>query len=147
MTPDADAAALHGHWHLVGWDGVDDAGERVRHGGAEPRGDLIYLPSGRMSVQVQHDGRPTFGSRDLHAGDEQGQAEAYRTYIAYAGTYSLPRDGVVVHHVEVALHPDQAGMDKERHYTLEDGELALETQRVRTPDGGDATSFLRWRRR
>jgi lipocalin-like protein len=141
------SALLHGHWKLVGWDGVDADGAAVRHGGAEPSGDLIYLPTGRMAVQVQHDGRPGFGSTELHAGDRDGRAEAYRTYIAYAGTFSVPHEGVVVHHVEVALHPDQAGMDKERKFTLADGELALETQRVQVEGGGDATSILRWRRR
>lgn len=143
----ADPAPLHGHWRLVGWTGIDERGEAVRHGGADPRGDLIYLPSGRMAVQIEHDGRPTFGSRELDAGEHDGHAEAYRTYIAYAGTWSLEGDGVVIHHVEVALHPDQAGMDKRRRFTLEGDELTLQTQPVRTDDGGEASSLLRWRRR
>lgn len=141
-----DPGALHGHWRLVGWDGVDEAGDEVRHGGQNPTGDLIYLPSGRMAVQVQHDGRPSLGSSELHAGDREGWAEAYRSYIAYAGTWSVPEEGVVVHHVEVALHPDQAGIDKRRSFTLDGDDLALETQRVRLEGGGDATSILRWRR-
>ena len=146
MTGEADPSILHGHWRLVAWDGVDERGEEIRHGGAEPHGFLIYLPSGRMAVQVQHDDRPSLGSSELHAGDPAGWAEAYRTYIAYAGTWSLPRDGVVVHHVEVALHPDQAGIDKERRYTFEDDVLSLQTQPVRLEGGGEASSFLRWRR-
>ena len=99
-----------------------------------------------MAVQIQYDDRPSLGSRDLEAGDRDGHAHAYRTYNAYAGTYSLPREGVVVHHVELALHPDQPGMDKERRFTLAGDELTLETQRVRTEDGGEASSLLRWRR-
>lgn len=118
----------------------------MRHGGAEPRGDLIYLPSGRMAVQIQEDERVGLGSTDLQAGEPEGWAEAYRTYNAYAGTWSLPREGVVVHHVEMALHPDQAGMDKERRFTLEGDELTLETQPMRLEGGGEATSVLRWRR-
>jgi len=141
-----DPAALHGHWRLVGWSGTDGRGAPVSHGGAEPRGDLIYLPTGRMAVQIEHDGRPTFGSRALDAGDDDDQAEAYRTYIAYAGTWSLDGGDVVVHHVEVALHPDQAGMDKRRRFELDGDELTLQTQPVRTGDGGEASSLLRWRR-
>lgn len=140
-----DPAALHGHWHLVSWTGRNDAGEAVSHGGAEPLGDLIYLPSGRMAVQIQHDARRPFASRDLAAGRTDERAAAYATYIAYCGTWSLPREGVVVHHVELALHPDQPGMDKERHFSLEDDELVLHTQPVATPDG-EASSTLRWRR-
>lgn len=142
----AEPDDLIGHWRLVGWSGIGEDGEPVRHGGAAPRGDLIYLPSGRMAVQIEHDGRVKLGSRDLHAGEADRQAAAYRTYIAYAGTWSLQGDDVVVHHVEVALHPDQTGMDKPRRYELSGDELTLETQPVRTEDGGDASSLLRWRR-
>jgi hypothetical protein len=140
-----DPEALHGHWRLVSWTGVDADGEQVLHGGPSPSGDLIYLPSGRMAVQIQYDERPPLGSRDLDAGDETGKAAAYDTYNAYCGTWSAPRDGVVVHHVELALHPDQPGMDKERPFELAGNELTLHTQPVSTPDG-EATSVLRWRR-
>ena len=71
---------------------------------------------------------------------------AYSAYNAYCGTYSLPEPGVVVHHVELAIHPDQPGMDKRREYVLEGDELVLRTQDVDTA-GGPATSELRWRRR
>jgi hypothetical protein len=137
---------LAGHWELVSWTGVDGAGEEVAHGGPHPRGDLIYLPSGRMSVQIQHDGRTSFGSRAFTAGSTEERAAAWATYNAYAGRWSVPREGVVVHHVELATHPDHPGMDKERPYELNGDELALRTQPVTTPDGGEATSVLRWRR-
>lgn len=141
-----DPSDLHGHWRLVGWTGTTESGEPVQHGGIEPRGDLIYLPSGRMAVQIQHEGRQSLGSRDLEAGDDGGQAAAYRTYIAYAGTWSLPEDGIVVHRLDTALHPDQMGMDKERKFTLDADELALETQRLTLGDGSTASSILRWHR-
>jgi hypothetical protein len=140
-----DPSELHGHWRLVSWTGVDADGNEISHGGPSPRGDLIYLPSGRMAVQIQYDDRPALGSRDLDAGDEPGKAAAYDTYNAYCGTWSVPRDGVVVHHVELALHPDQPGMDKERPFTLEGDVLTLNTQPVATAEG-EATSVLRWRR-
>lgn len=140
-----DPTALHGHWRLVSWTGVDADGNQVSHGGRRPRGDLVYLPSGRMAVQVQYDERPALGSRDLDAGDQPAKAAAYDTYNAYCGTWSVPRDGVVVHHVELALHPDQPGMDKERPFELAGDELTLHTQPVAAP-GGEATSVLRWRR-
>jgi hypothetical protein len=141
-----DPAALHGHWTLVSWTGFDEAGEPVSHGGERPRGDLIYLPSGWMAVQIQSDDRATFGSTDLTAGDAAGRAAAYTTYNAYCGTWSMPRDGVIVHHVELAIQPDQPGMDKERRFELEGDELVLHTQPVVTADGREATSVLRWRR-
>jgi hypothetical protein len=139
------AAPLLGCWTLVGWSGVVGSGRRVEHGGAQPSGVLIYLPSARMAVQIQHDDRARFGSKDLDAGTEALQAAAYRTYIAYAGRFSVPEAGVVVHHVEQALHPDQLGMDKRRAYELDGEELVLHTQDVIT-DGEPATSALRWRR-
>lgn len=132
-----------GHWRLLSWTGRTADGDEVRHGGADPLGDLLYLPSGRMAVQISHGGRERFGSRDLAAGDEPGQASAYRTYIAYAGTFSVPEPGIVIHHVEHALHPDQAGMDKRRSFALDGDRLTLRTQPVATA-GATASSVLLW---
>jgi Lipocalin-like domain len=137
---------LIGEWTLVSWSGLDRHGNRVDHGGSDPQGELIYLESGRMAVQIQHDGRKPFGSADWSAGNEAGRAAAYSTYNAYCGTYSLPEPGVVVHHVELAIHPDHPGMEKRREFELEGDELTLRTQDVETPEG-PATSELVWRRR
>ncbi|MFN8112681.1 MAG: lipocalin-like domain-containing protein [Solirubrobacterales bacterium] len=147
-APDFPAFArdLIGHWRLAGWTGETDDGERVEPGGGDPSGDLIYLPTGRMAVQIAHGGREGFGSRDLEAGDESGRADAYGTYIAYAGTFSVPEPGTVVHHVAQALHPDQAGMDKRRAYELDGDDLRLWTQPVAVA-GAMASSELHWKRR
>lgn len=142
----AEARPLLGHWELVSWSGTTASGEEVAHGGPSPAGDLIYLSSGRMAVQISNDEREKLGSRDLDAGEDPGQAAAYRSYNAYAGRFSVPEPGVVVHHVEMALHPDQPGMDKRREYELDGDLLTLRTQPVRTA-GGEASSVLRWRRR
>ena len=137
---------LLGEWTLVSWAGFDGDGSRVEHGGGSPRGELIYLPSGRMAVQIEHSNRDRFGSTDWTAGDPGERASAFSTYNAYCGTWSLPEPGVVAHHVELAIHPDQAGMEKRREYVLRGDELTLRTQAVETPDG-PATSELVWRRR
>ena len=96
-------------------------------------------------MQIQYDARAPFGSLDLEAGDEPARAAAYETYIAYCGRFSVPRPGLVVHHVELSLHPDQPGIDKEREFTLDGDELTLRTQAVSSA-AGLATSELRWRR-
>jgi len=139
------ALLLLGRWELTGWSGTNEAGETVRHGGERPSGVLIYLPSGRMAVQIQRDSREKFGSRDFDAGTEPLQAAAYRAYIAYAGRFSVPEPGTVVHHLEQALHPDQVGMDKRREYELEGDELTLLTQPILFA-GERASSVLSWRR-
>ncbi len=140
------AAQLLGEWTLVSWSGIDSQGERVSHGGAKPSGELIYLESGRMAAQIQHDGRVPFGSRDWSAGDDDERAAAYSTYNAYCGTFSVPEPGIVVHHVEQAIHPDHPGMDKRREFELDGDQLKLRTQDIETP-AGPATSELVWRRR
>ena len=137
---------LIGEWTLVAWQGIASDGGRVNHGGRNPRGELIYLASGRMAVQIQHDDREPFGSSEWTAGTQAERAVAYSTYNAYCGTFSVPEVGVVIHHVELAIHPDQVGMDKRREFTLSEGELTLRTQDVET-EAGPATSVLRWRRR
>ena len=136
---------LIGRWALVAWDGHDDSGAPVSHGGERPSGDLIYLASGRMAVQIQWDGRSPLGSIELDAGGEAERAAALSTYIAYAGTFSLPAEGVVVHHVEICLRPDQVGMDKRREYDLDGDVLSLRTQPMRAA-GSRASSELHWRR-
>jgi hypothetical protein len=138
-------AELIGRWRLERWSGRDGGGAPIRHGGDRPRGELIYLPDRRMAVQIAHDGRPAFGSRALEAGGQGERAAAFATYIAYCGRYSLPEPGVVVHHVELALHPDQGGMEKRRRYELAGDGLTLETQEV-LHAGRSASSILRWRR-
>lgn len=142
----SDAERLQGEWTLVSWTGVRPSGKRVKHGGESPRGELIYLASGRMAVLIEHSDRQAFGSPDWAAGDEGERAAAYSTFNAYCGTWSLPEPGVVIHHVELAIHPDHPGREKRREYLLEGDELTLRTQAVETPDG-PATSELRWRRR
>ena len=141
-----DRDRLLGEWTLVAWSGIDADGNHVKHGGESPTGELIYLSSGRVSVQIQHSGRDGFGSRDWTAGDEAERATAYSTYNAYNGTFSLPEPGVAIHHVEMAIHPDQPGMDKRREYVLEGDELILRTQEVETANG-PASSELKWERR
>ena len=139
------ARPLIGRWSLASWAGRDESGARVAHGGERPRGDLIYLASGRMAVQIQWDERHSLGSRELEAGSEAGRAAALSTYIAYAGGFSIPEQGVVVHHVEICLRPDQVGIDKRREYALDGDELTLRTQPVRT-NGSPASSELHWLR-
>lgn len=141
----SDDHGLIGHWTLESWTGSDADGNPVSHGGDAPRGDLIYLGSGRMAVQIQSDGRDLFGSTDLEAGTTTERAIAYSTYNAYCGTFSVPEPGVVVHHVELALHPDQPGMVKRREFVLDGDALTLTTQPA-AADSGPATSELRWRR-
>jgi hypothetical protein len=142
----SDRERLLGEWMLAAWTGIDGEGNHVAHGGDSPSGELIYMPSGRVAVQIQHSGRDGFGSRDWTAGSTGERAAAYSTYNAYCGTFSLPEPGVVVHHVELAIHPDQPGMDKRREYVLDGDELVLRTQDVETASG-PATSEIRWRRR
>lgn len=142
--PPEHALGLIGHWRLAAWTGETASGEPVTPGGSAPAGDLIYLPTGRMAVQIAHDGRERFGSRDLEAGDEALRAAAYGSYIAYAGKFSVPEPGIVIHHVEQALHPDQAGMDKRRGYELDGERLTLRTQPV-VVAGEASSSELHWR--
>jgi hypothetical protein len=137
---------LIGEWTLVAWQGIAADGSKVGHGGGSPRGELVYLPSGRMAVQIQHDDREGFGSIEWTAGTQAERAAAFSTYNAYCGTFSVPEEGVVIHHVELAIHPDQVGMDKRREFSFDEGELTLRTQDVETA-AGPASSVLRWRRR
>jgi hypothetical protein len=53
-------------------------------------------------------------------------AQAFTTFNAYAGAYTL--DGsTVIHHVEVASIPNRVGTDLVRTFTLSDNRITLKT--------------------
>ena len=127
-----DAEKLVGHWRLAEWSGRTASGECVRHGGDQPSGDLIYLESGHMAVQIQFD-------------VERSEQPPSDTYLAYCGRWEIREPGTIVHCVELALHPDNVGIEKVRPYALEGDQLVLETQPLDTGEGL-ASSVIRWRR-
>jgi hypothetical protein len=124
------SAAILGTWKLVSVSSSTSDGERnAAPFGPSPTGFLTYTPDGRMSAIISHGGRKPLlagGSAPASAEQQAAQAEAFRTFVAYAGRYTLKSDEVI-HHVEVSFIQDWVGTDQVRPIKFEGERLVLST--------------------
>src|SRR5262245_5444382 len=106
---------------------------------------IMYSPDGYMAVVSMPNGRKlaakTSGGPDLNAATPDERAEAAKGMVCYAGRYEL-KDGVLHHHVEMALNPNAVGQTILRRVTLNGPDLTLSS--VPAPDG--SYRRIRWRR-
>lgn len=127
---------LLGSWSLDDYEVVRADGVRSRPLGPSPSGMLVYAPDGAVSALL---------CRTAHA-DAGDQASDGRSYIAYAGTYSVDDAGArVTHDVDVSLIPEWRGRSLQRSIGW-DGDRLILTADVVDPRGA-ATHVLTWRRR
>lgn len=86
--------------------------------GPDPEGRLVYTDSGHVSVNFMRRGRSPWASEDEPGDSDRSAAAA--GYGAYAGRFTiLEAEGVVRHHVEVALIPNRVGQDLDRRFSFE----------------------------
>lgn len=125
------SSALVGTWILESYT-ISGADGSVRSPlGLDPVGIGIYTADGHVSAQLMRRAR---GAMDADR----------RDYIAYAGRWSLT-EGVVSHHVQLALHDDWVGTDLARTVTLEGDRLVLEPPSTER-NGVTLRSRLTWSR-
>jgi hypothetical protein len=138
--------ALVGTWKLISATNLSETGEVMTKDalGHSPTGFLTYTPDGRMTVITAYDGRKPFSA--LPASVEE-RAQAYATFIAYAGTYTVSGDRVI-HHVQVAHRQDWVNTDQVRVIVkLEANRLTLRTSRIVLPTKGSTiTQEVVWER-
>jgi len=92
--------------------------------GDNPSGFLTYTGDGRMTAIVASSGRQPLSVPDPAAAPAAEQAEAFATFTAYAGRYTLHGDRVI-HHVEVSLFQNWEGTDQIRFAKLHGTRLTL----------------------
>lgn len=133
-----------GTWYLHEAYAVDESDNRLHDlYGARPDGVIHYLPEGRMSVLITHDGRkPIDGDRQAAPADQR--AEAYSGCIAYAGTYSL-HDGWVHHEIDLSTYHNWVGTTLRRLATFDGCTLTLLTP-PQMQNGRETVLKLLWRR-
>jgi hypothetical protein len=91
---------LVGTWKLVSASSSMAGGERNETPfGQGPAGFLTYTQDGRVTAMISYGGRKRLSSSDSFSTPIDEQAEAFSTFIAYAGRYTLDGDKVI-HHVE-----------------------------------------------
>ncbi len=118
MSLDEARRELLGAWRLVSYEDREDPdGEWNNPFGPNPKGLVIYHPSGVLAVQVMADDGPPSGL----------------AYVSYFGTFKIieARDeagvtaGVVEHHVEAGSMAELLEEDEERPFEVSGDRLVL----------------------
>jgi hypothetical protein len=119
-------ANLVGTWKLVSASSTTSKGEPSEPPyGLNPAGFLTYTGDGRVSALISYGGRkPLSGGSGTPAMEEQ--AEAFKTFLAYAGRYTLSGDKVT-HHIEVSSIQNYVDRDLVRSVRFADDRITLVT--------------------
>ena len=145
IPPAVSGHSIHklvGTWKLVSASSTTLTGERSESPyGAHPAGFLTYTGDGRVSALISYDGRV---SLSFGGGSPEEQAEAFKTFLAYAGTYRLDGDKVT-HHVEVSSIQNYVDKDLVRSVKFKDDQIILLTPPTRM-NGKMQTIELVWQR-
>ncbi len=135
------SAKLVGTWKLVSVSSTTKAGDRDDAPyDLNPVGFLTYSVDGRVTAMISYGGRKPLSVR---AATEE-QAEAFKTFLAYAGCYTFSGDKVI-HHIEISSIQNYVGKDLVRSVKFEGDRITLITPP--TPvNGKNQTIELIWQR-
>jgi len=132
---------LVGTWTLVSASSTTSTGERDQAPyGPSPTGFLRYA-DGRMTALISYGGRK---SLSIGGGGLEEQAEAFKTFLAYAGRYTLNGEQVT-HHVEISSIQNYVGRDLIRYIKFQSDQITLITPPTRI-NGKLQTVELIWQR-
>ena len=118
--------SIIGTWKLVSALLTTLGGGSRKLFGETPSGFLTYTGDGRMTAILAAGGRQALSVADPVAAPAAERAEAFATFTAYAGRYTVDGDRIT-HHVEVSLFQNWAGTDQVRFAKLEGRRLTLTT--------------------
>jgi hypothetical protein len=125
-----DPDSLVGTWSLVSASAITASGIRNDAPyGSHPTGILIYTGEGRMAAMISHSDRQPLSGPDRIAAPADERAEAFATFFAYAGRYSIMGDRVV-HHVEIASVQNWVNTDMVRLMKLDNDRITLRTPSI-----------------
>jgi Lipocalin-like domain len=133
---------LVGTWKLVSASSTTSAGEpsEVPYG-PSPVGFLTYTGDGRVTVLISYNGRK---SLPFGGGTQEERAEAFNTFLAYAGRYSISGDKVT-HYIEVSSIQNYVNKELVRNVKFQGDRIILTTPP--TPVNGKIQTIeLIWQR-
>jgi hypothetical protein len=133
---------LVGTWKLVSASSTTPAGEGSGSPyGIKPTGFLTYTADGRVTALISYGGRKPL---PFGGGTPEQQAEAFKTFLAYAGRYTH-RGDKITHHVEISSIQSYVGKDLVRSVQFRGDQIILVTPP--TPVNGKMqTVELVWQR-
>ncbi len=135
---------LVGTWKLLSASSTTSSGLRNETPyDQSPTGFLTYTADGRVTAMISHGGRkPLTVGGGIHALEEQ--AEAFKTFLAYGGRYTVSGDKVT-HHVQISSIQTYVGKDLVRTIKFEGDQITLVTPPTRL-DGKIQIVELIWQR-
>ncbi|MGD0966397.1 MAG: lipocalin-like domain-containing protein [Candidatus Acidiferrales bacterium] len=149
---DVSSAGVFGHandklvgtWKLVSASSTTPTGERSETPyGISPVGFLTYTADGRVTALISYGGRkPLSAGRGTAQLEEQ--AEAFKTFFAYAGRYRVSGDKVT-HHVEISSIQNYVNGDLIRTVKFQGDQIILVTPPT-SVNGRVQTVELIWQR-
>jgi hypothetical protein len=136
---------LVGTWKLVSASSSTETGVANKTVyGPHPTGILTFTPDGRMLTIIAMGERKSLSVPDRVSAPIEERAEAFSTFISYAGRYSLVGDKETVH-IEVSSLQNWVGTEQTRFVSLQGDQLTLRTPPM--PRGGVLQTFeLVWER-
>jgi len=115
---------LVGTWKLVSASSKTSKGEQGEAPyGLNPAGFLTYTAEGRVTALISYGGRKALSGT---GGTVEEQAEAFKTFLAYAGRYTLAGDKVT-HTIEVSSIQNYVDRNLVRSIQFQDDRLILIT--------------------
>jgi hypothetical protein len=116
---------LVGTWKLLSASLSTPGGERDDAPfGLRPTGFLTYTREGSMSAMISYSGRKPLSVIDLSLASVEEKAEAFATFLAYSGRYTLMED-TVIHHVEISSIQNWTGTDLVRRIKFQGDRIIL----------------------
>jgi len=119
--------SIAGTWKLVSVTATTDKGGADKAFlGQNPSGLLTYTADDRMMEIISEDGRKPLSIADRVSAPAEERAQAYSTFMAYAGRYTFTCNKVVTH-VEVASLQNWVNTDQTRFVILQGNRLTVRT--------------------
>ena len=117
---------LIGTWKLVSASSTTSKGDPCEPPyGLNPAGFLTYTGDGRVAALISYGGRKLLSGGGGTLGLEE-QAEAFKTFLAYAGRYTLNGEKVT-HHIEISSIQNYVDRDLVRSVRFADDRVTLVT--------------------
>jgi len=118
---------LVGTWKLVSASSAAASGEPTEPPyGMSPVGFLTYTEDGRVTALISYGGRKPLSSGTKPLVLLEEQAEAFKTFLAYAGRYRLSGD-TVIHSIEISSIQNYVGKELVRSVKFQDDRIVLVT--------------------
>ena len=140
--------ALVGSWRIISVETIRQSTGEIFYPwmGSRPTGMIIYLQNGYMAVQLMRDPPAKFVSSTYEGATLEEMKDAFLAYYAYYGRYTLDEEkGMVTHHVESSLYPEEHGKTYKRFFSFEGDRLTLVTAPF-VEEGEERVNRLVWER-